>query len=99
MHAFARAAGEVALQSAVFSPGVGMGDVAQADDRVAGPNPAAPLGEELPVHVRHVSERPAPRVDHRVVAEVEVRPDPGVFRVRSENRDGDRAELAHQGLQ
>ena len=29
----------------VFSPGVGMGDVAQADDRVAGPDPAAPLGE------------------------------------------------------
>ena len=34
--AFARAAGEVELQSAVFPPGVGMGDVAQADDRVAG---------------------------------------------------------------
>ena len=47
-HAFARAAGEVELQSAVFSPGVGMGDIAQADDRVAGPNPAAPLGEEAP---------------------------------------------------
>ena len=44
--AFSRAAGEVEPQSAVVPPGVGMGDVAQADDRVAGSDPAAPLGEE-----------------------------------------------------
>ena len=57
--------------------GVGMGNVAQADDRVGGVYAPAPFPQQLAVHPLHVPERAVPGRQHCAVREVQVRPDPG----------------------
>ena len=95
----ARAAGDVQPQSAVVVPSVEVGDIAEADDRVAGADASPPLGQQRAVHVPDVPERSVPAIEHRWVAEVKVRPDPGPFGIRPENRDGCRAQqVEHQVL-
>ena len=56
-HALARPGPEFLLEVGT-APGIEMGDVAEADQRVAGRNGAPPAREQLAVHVRDVGDRP-----------------------------------------
>ena len=47
--------------------GVGMGDVAQADDRVVGVYAPAPFSQQVAVHLLDVPERAVPGRQHRAV--------------------------------
>ena len=72
---------------APIAPGVRVGDVAQADDGVAGPHPAAPFAEQVVVHLLDVSERPLPAEQDGAVGQVQVGPDPGSLGRRLKDRD------------
>ena len=71
---------------AVVAPGIRMGDVAQADDGVAGADTASPVPEQVPVHLLDAPERPTPAQQHRGVRQMQVRPKPGPFRSAGDDR-------------
>ena len=82
----ARTVPDVEHQVPVAS-GVGMGDVAQADDRVVGVYAPAPFSQQVVVHLLDVPERAVSDGQHCAVREVQVRPDPGPFRRTADDRD------------
>ena len=63
-----------------------MGDVAQADDGVAGPHPPAPLAQQMIVHLVGRPEWSLPSPQRPPVRQVEVGPDPDVRRRRADDR-------------
>ena len=81
-----RAFGQVEHQ-AVVAPGIRMGDIAQADDGVAGADTASPVPEQVPVHLLDAPERPTPAQQYRGVRQMQVRPKPGPFRCAGDDRD------------
>ena len=84
--ALAGAAAYVEHQAPI-APGVRVGDVAQADDGVAGPYAAAPFAQQVVVHLLDVSERPVPAEQDGSVVQVQVGPDPGPLGRRLDDRD------------
>ena len=62
----ARAFGQVEHE-AVVAPGIRMGDVAEADDGVAGVDAASPVPEQVSVHLLDTRERPTAAEQHRGV--------------------------------
>ena len=85
--ALAGAAAYVEHQAPI-APGVRVGDVAQADDGVAGPYAAAPFAQQVVVHLLDVGERPVP-VLNRTDRSSKCRsgPDPGPLGRRLDDRD------------
>ena len=81
-----RAFGQVEHQ-AVVAPGIRMGDIAQADDGVAGADTASPVPEQVPDHLLDAPERPTPAQQYRGVRQMQVRPKPGPFRCAGDDRD------------
>ena len=81
-HPRAGAVGDVEPKPAVVAPGIGVCDVAQTDDGLAGAHAPAPLGQQRAVHVPELRNSRSPGLDDRAVAEVEVGPDPRPAGVR-----------------
>ena len=69
------------------APSVRMGDVAEADDGVAGADAPAPVLQQVAVHLVDVPERAVPGEQHRAVPQVQVGPDPRRLRHGFDDRD------------
>ena len=89
------AVAQVEQQPAV-APGVCLGDVAQADDRVVCVYAPAPFSQQVVVHLLNAPERAVPGRRHRAVSQVQVRPDPDPFR---RTADDPARRLLHQRRQ